>query len=293
MRGAVSKTVVVLEMIKFQHTIFALPFALTSLMLAAASTPGHFSLKLLFWIIAACVSARTCAMCFNRWADAEIDARNPRTASRAIPAGLLPRKVVLGWAIAAGIIFVLCAWFINPLAFALSPVALCVLIGYSYAKRFTSGAHFVLGLALALAPIGAWVGLTGKIGGPSLLLGAFVLLWTAGFDIIYACQDYTIDLQEGLHSIPARLGIARALIVSALLHVMCVAILLLVPVTVQLGLPFYTGAVAVAVLLTWEHVIVKPGDLSRLNAAFFTVNSWVGVILFAFTATDLAIRSWR
>lgn len=276
-------------MIKFQHTVFALPFALTGLVLASRRSGGWPDIWTAGWVIAACVFARTAAMGFNRWADAQLDARNPRTAIRAIPAGLLSKEYVLAVTVVSALLFVLCAGMLNRMALLLSPVALGVLLGYSYCKRFTSGAHFVLGLALGIAPIGAWVAVRGELAAVPLLLGLAVLLWTAGFDIIYACQDVEVDGREGLHSIPSRLGIGRALILSRLLHVSAVAALGGVGILAGLHWPWFMGVVVVGVLLISEHVLVNPRDLSRINLAFFTVNSWVGVAMFVFTALDLVL----
>lgn len=287
MRGVARQAATVLEMIKFQHTVFALPFALTGMILAARGLPP---LRTIWWILAACVCARTAAMSFNRWADAELDARNPRTAIRAIPSGQLSRGFVLVFAVVSAALFVLCAAFINRLALLLSPVALVVLLGYSYTKRFTSLAHFVLGLALGIAPIGAWIAVRGRLDAVPLLLGLAVMLWTAGFDFIYACQDYEVDKREGLRSIPVTLGISGALAFSNLLHVLSIAALCAVGWLGQLHSVYFLGVAVVAGLLVWEHLLVNPRDLSRIDVAFFTVNSWVGVAIFAFTSLDLYLH---
>lgn len=280
---------IMLEMIKFQHTVFALPFALTGLVLAARASPGSArwvgvpvpSARVAVLALACCVAARTAAMAYNRWADAAIDAANPRTAGRAIPAGLLSGRSVLLVALASSAAFVGFAALLNPLAAALSPVALAVLLGYSYCKRFTAACHFVLGLALAIAPIGAWVAVRAEIAATPLLLGAAVLLWTAGFDIIYACQDAGFDREAGLFSMPARMGVGPALWISRLCHVVAVAAWVALAGVAGLGWPYLAGVALVAALLGLEHWLVRGGDLSRIDAAFFTVNSWVGVAMLA------------
>jgi len=286
--GLLRKTAVMLEMIKFQHTIFALPFALTGAILAAQGMP---SLQTLALIVAASVCARTAAMSFNRWADAALDARNPRTSNRAIPAGELRRPFVLAVALGSAVLFVGCAAMLNRLAFWLSPVALVVLLGYSYTKHFTSLAHFVLGMALGIAPVGAWIAVRGDITATPVLLGLGVMVWTAGFDLIYACQDYEFDVREGLYSIPARIGIARALLLSRVLHILAVATFIGAGLAFGAGTLYFIGVGAVAILLVTEHLIVNPRDLSRINVAFFTVNSWVGMVIFAATAADLWMKS--
>ena len=279
----------ILEMIKFEHTVFALPFAIMSAVFAAGGLPPWATLG---WILVAMVGARSCAMAFNRLADAGIDGENPRTAMRAIPAGLITSKAVAVFtAVSAGLL-VLAAWRLNPLAFALSPVALVTIMGYSYAKRFTAFAHVWLGLALAIAPVGAWIAVVGRFDVLPLLLGLAVLLWVVGFDVIYACQDVDFDNGRGLHSIPARLGIRGALILSAGLHVLMIGVLVAVPNLaaasgIALGVPYRLALVAVAALLTYEHAIVRPSDLSRVNAAFFTMNGVISLVLMAACVVDV------
>lgn len=274
----------VLEMIKFQHTVFALPFALSGMIVAAEGWPP---VRVIGWIVACCVFARTAAMAFNRWADAEIDARNPRTADRALPAGRLSGRFALGAALVSAALFVASAAMLNSLALILSPVALAVLLGYSYTKRFTSLCHFVLGLALGIAPIGAWVAVRESLDLAPLLMGLGVLLWTAGFDLIYALQDRDFDAREGLHSIPVRLGASGTLTLSAALHAGAVAALASVAALTPLGVPYLLGVAAVAALLAVEHFLVRPDDLSRVPIAFFHVNSAVGLVMFGFTALDV------
>ncbi len=284
MQAVLRQTGIVLEMIKFQHTVFALPFAFSAMLLAADGLPGW---RTVFWIVAACVFARTAAMSFNRWADRRIDTKNPRTADRAIPAGLLSDRFVLLFSVLSAIGFVVSAGMLNNLALALSPLALLILFGYSYAKRFTSFAHFILGMALALAPVGAWVAVRAEIGFAAVLLGLGVMLWTAGFDLIYACQDVEVDRRDGLYSIPSRLGINTALTLSRALHVAAVGLFALAGNVVDAGWPYYAGVAVAGVLLVAEHVVVDPTDMKRINIAFFTINSWVGVAIFAGTAIDI------
>lgn len=285
MRDAVQRLGVLLEMIKFQHTIFALPFALTGMLLAAHGLPNVWTIV---WILACCVFARTAAMCFNRWADAEIDARNPRTSSRAIPAGELSKGIVLTLALVCSALFILSAAMLNRLAFVLSPVALLVLLGYSYCKRFTALSHFVLGLALGIAPAGAWIAVRADLAWTPVLLCAAVLVWTAGFDLIYSCQDVEVDRQNQLFSIPARCGVPFALWLSRLLHAACIGALVLVGKLAELHGIYWIGVGAVAFLLIAEQIVVNPKDTSRIELAFFTINSWVGVVIFLFTAMDVA-----
>ena len=276
-----------LEMIKFQHSVFALPFALMGALLAANGLP---SLPVLLLIIAACVCARTAAMSFNRWADADLDAGNPRTATRAIPSGVLSRRFALGTTIVASMLFLACTAMLNRLAFALAPVTLAILLGYSYTKRFTSLSHFVLGLALGIAPAGAWVAVRGDVTLVPLLLAGAVLLWTAGFDLIYACQDIDCDRQQGLHSIPARIGARDALALSALAHLGAIGLLAAAGSFAGLGLPYGIGVLAVAALLGAQRFLVTPRDLGHIDAAFFTCNSWVGAVMLVATTCDVFLR---
>jgi 4-hydroxybenzoate polyprenyltransferase len=278
-----------LEMIKFEHSVFALPFALTGALLAVRGVdlqPGDIGAKI-GWIVVAMVGARSAAMAFNRIADAAIDARNPRTRMRAIPAGLLSRSFTWAFVAAASALLVFAAARLNPLCLKLSPVALAVVFSYSYTKRFTALSHLVLGFALGIAPAAAWIAVRGRLDPPVLLLTAAVMLWTAGFDIIYSCQDYDFDRAEGLYSLPARLGIGPALWVARSLHLLMVALLAWLAALLELGALSLAGIVLVAALLLYEHSLVKPGDLSRVNAAFFTVNGVVSVLFFVFWAADV------
>ena len=268
------------RMVKFSHSVFALPFALASAALASAG--GGLAPATLAWIVVAMVGARSAAMGFNRLADHAIDAQNPRTARRELPLGRLTRSEVWLFVAVSAAALVLAAWRLNPLCLALSPVALAVILGYSYTKRFTSLSHVVLGLALAIAPVGAWIAVRGRFDLPPILLGVAVVGWVAGFDIIYACQDVEFDRGAGLHSIPARLGVGRALRVARGLHVVAVVALALVPVAAPLHALYLVGVFLVAVLLGYEHSLVSEGDLSRVDAAFFTVNGWIGVLYLGF-----------
>ena len=273
-------------MIKFEHTVFALPFAIMSAFIAAEGLP---SLPKLGWILMAMVGARSSAMAFNRLADAEIDSKNPRTAMRAIPAGLITKGAVLAFTLISAGLLVFAAWRLNPLAFALSPVALAVIIGYSYTKRFTALSHLWLGLALSISPVGAWIAIKGRFDWTPIILCCVMLLWTAGFDIIYACQDVNFDRKHGLHSIPARLGIRWALWVSSVLHGVAVLLLFGIPLLTELGLFYYIGVGIVVLIFIYEHAIVKPNDLSRVNLAFFTLNGMISLVLMALSIADILL----
>jgi len=273
-----------LGMIRFSHSIFALPFALLAAAMAARGMPSAWSL---IWIVAACVFARSAAMAFNRLHDEPFDRVNPRTRGWALPAGRLSRRFVWSFLIVCAGGFIFSAAMLNPLAFKLSPVALMVLLGYSTTKRWTTASHFFLGLALGIAPLGAWIGVSGTIAWPPVLLGLGVMCWVAGFDIIYACQDADFDRRSGLFSLPVRMGKPRALAISALCHVAAIALFLGLSLTDGLGV-FYLVAVAGAgALLAWEQSIVSPRDLSRVNSAFFTFNGWVSVVMFVGGFADL------
>jgi 4-hydroxybenzoate polyprenyltransferase len=282
--GFLGRVRLTLEMIKFEHSVFALPFALTGAMLARRGLP---SWRELFWIIVAMVAARSAAMTFNRIADLKLDALNPRTRTRALPAGQLGLGFAVGFTVLSCGLLVLAAWELNPLAFKLSPVAIAILLGYSFTKRFTVLSHLILGLCLGMSPGAAWIALRGDLSVSMLLLGAAVMLWVAGFDIIYACQDVEFDHSLGLHSIPRRYGVRAALYVSALLHVGTLALLVTVARMEKLGWVADGGLVAVTILLAYEHSLVKPSDLSRVNAAFFTVNGFISILFFLTWAADL------
>ncbi len=277
---------IILEMIKFEHTVFALPFAIMSAFIAAEGLPPLTNLG---WILVAMVGARSCAMAFNRLADAEIDSQNPRTVTRAIPAGLISKGAVWLFTLVSAGLLVFAAWQLNPLAFALSPVALFVIMGYSYTKRFTALSHFWLGLALSISPVGAWIAIKGQFDWTPIVLCCVVLLWTAGFDIIYACQDVNFDRKHGLRSIPARLGIRWSLWLSSALHVIAVLLLFGIPLLTELGLFYYIGVGIVVLIFIYEHAIVKPNDLSRVNLAFFTLNGMISLVLMALSITDILL----
>lgn len=278
----------VLEMIKFEHTLFALPFAFLGMVLAAEGWPEWATV---LWIVVAMVGARSAAMGFNRLVDQEIDAANPRTAMRALPAGLVTPRWVALFVAASVALLVFAAWKLNPLAFYLSPVALAILFLYSYSKRFTWASHLMLGLSLAGAPLGAWIAVRGDIRTTPLLIAVCVLLWVAGFDVLYALQDVEFDRRTGLFSIPANFGVVPALWISALLHALMLGLLALLPLVYSgLGLAFWIGWGGCLALISWQHWVVRPGDLSRLNAAFFTANGVLSVWLFALTAADIL---WR
>jgi 4-hydroxybenzoate polyprenyltransferase len=266
-----------LEMIKIEHTLFALPFAVLGAVLAANGLP---TARQLLWIAVAMVGARSTAMAFNRIVDREYDASNPRTRSRAIPAGLLPVGFVWIFTITAAGLFLLAAAMLNRLTLILAPVALASVLLYSFTKRWTLLSHFVLGWCLAIAPTGAWIAVRGSIDSPiPLLLSLVVLLWTAGFDVLYACQDYEFDVAAGLHSIPRKFGIAGSLWISRGLHAAAFAALIALYLTTRLGALALVGVAATGILLIYQHRLIKADDLSRLNAAFFTTNAFVSVIL--------------
>ena len=278
-----------LEMVKFEHSLFALPFALTGALLAFRESGFQVARWpwVLLWIVVAMVSARSAAMAFNRLVDARIDGRNPRTGNRHLPAGLL--SVQFAWLFIAGasFLFLLAARQLNWLCFVLAPFALATVFFYSFTKRFTSLSHLVLGFCLGIAPAAAWIAVRGHLDPRILWLTAAVTFWTAGFDIIYSCQDYQFDTAEGLFSVPRRLGLAKALHVARLLHLAMIGCLLALAVSLHLGALSWAGIVAIAGLLLYEHSLVSPTDFSRVNAAFFTMNGWVSVLFFCFWAADV------
>jgi 4-hydroxybenzoate polyprenyltransferase len=276
-----------LEMIKWEHSIFALPFALSAAMLAASGLP---TLPQVIWIIMCMVSARSAAMAFNRLADAQIDAANPRTATRAIPAGVLSGRFVAIFVLFFCLVFVLAAAQLNRLTFMLSPVALAVVLLYSYTKRFTRWSHLVLGFALGIAPAAAWIAVRGSLDPRILILTAAVTFWVGGFDMLYACQDIDFDRANRLNSVPQSFGIPRALILARVLHITMLVLLVALVLTFGLGKIAMAGVVAVALLLAYEHSLVSSHDLSKLNAAFFTMNGVIAVVFFLFIAADLLTR---
>lgn len=280
-----------LEMIRFEHSVFALPFALTGALLAwrQAGYPAAGLWARLGWILVAMVTARSAAMAFNRVLDAAIDARNPRTRTRHIPAGLLSRSFAWGFIAVTSVLFLLAAGMLNALCLKLAPFALGVVFFYSWTKRFTSLSHVVLGFALGIAPAAAWIAISGSLDARIVWLTAAVTLWTAGFDIIYSCQDYEFDRREGLFSLPARLGIRGALGMARSFHVAMIVCLAALAFSLSLGPLAWAGVLAVAALLAWEHRLVHADDLSRVDAAFFTMNGWVSVLFFVFWAADTLI----
>jgi 4-hydroxybenzoate polyprenyltransferase len=270
--------IVFLEMIRFEHTIFALPFAYLSMVLAARGLP---TLRQFVWITVAMAAARTLAFAVNRWADRGLDARNLRTANRPLPRGLITPRAVMTIAGLALIVFEVAAWQLNPLCLVLSPFAIVFLVGYSYTKRFTWLSHWVLGFTDGMAGPGAWAAVTGSLAHPApFLLWFVVTTWIAGFDLIYACQDYAVDVRDGLQSVPARFGIATALRWARINHLLTALTLAVVGVVTHLGVAYWIGWLIAAGLLAYENSIVKPDDLSRLNLAFFNVNGYISIIVF-------------
>ena len=276
-----------LEMIKWEHSIFALPFALSGAMLAAGGWPSWWQI---LWIVICMISARSAAMAFNRLVDAKIDAENPRTRSRALPAGTLSKGFVAAFVITSCIVFVLAAAQLNRLTLYLSPVALAVVLLYSYTKRFTRWSHLVLGFALGIAPAAAWIAVRGSLDPRILLLTAAVTFWVAGFDILYACQDHAFDCHAGLFSIPQAFGIPKALMVSRALHIGVLAMLSALLVVFGMGKFAIVGVAVVGILLFYEHTLVNAENLSKLNAAFFTMNGVISIVFFVFIAADLMVK---
>ena len=278
-----------LEMIKFSHTIFAFPFALMGVVLAALASGKAPSVSQVLWICVAMVGARTAAMGLNRLIDAKIDAGNPRTADRHIPAGKVSILEASLFILVALIIFFFSAWMLNPLCLKLAPIVVGFFVLYAYCKRFTHLAHVVLGLCLAAAPIGAWVALRGDLGWSVISLGIAVLFWVSGFDVFYALQDYDYDIEHGLHSVPSKLGKEKSFLLVRIFHGLMLVFLLLVLPGSGLGWIYFAGVMVVAGLLIYEHLLVKPDDLSRLDAAFFNMNGYISVTIFAFTLVDALV----
>jgi 4-hydroxybenzoate polyprenyltransferase len=289
-----TKTKITLEMIKWEHSIFALPFAITGALLAVYSLPSaefvRFPWLTFVWILVAMISARSAAMAFNRWADATLDAANPRTSMRAIPAGLLTPGFVLAFIVGMVAIFELACWRLNRLTLLLSPIVLIVLLGYSYMKRVSRWSHLVLGLALGIAPSAAWIAVRGSIDWRIALLTAIVTCWVAGFDILYSCQDMQHDREVGLFSIPQALGLNGAFWMARLLHLAVVVMLAWFSVLFNFGVAGRIGVAAVALLLLYEHSLISPRDLKKLNAAFFTMNGVIAMVFLAFVAADLWLK---
>jgi len=281
-----------LSLVKFSHTIFAMPFALIGYFLALHQTKAEFEWTLLLYVILCMVFARNAAMAFNRFIDREIDNKNPRTAIREIPAGIIKAKSALLFVIINSILFMATTYFINPLTFKLSPVALLVVLGYSITKKFTALCHLVLGLGLALAPIGAYLAVTGEFALLPVLYSFVVLFWVSGFDIIYALQDLDFDKEEELKSFPVFFGKKGALLASILLHTLSAGLLIYAGYLGQFGLLYWIGSLIFIVLLIYQHTLVKPHDLSKINLAFFTTNGIASIIFAVFTVTELFIDIW-
>jgi 4-hydroxybenzoate polyprenyltransferase len=280
----------VLEMIKFEHSVFALPFALTGALLAARfTTHGWPTWKQLLWIVVAMVAARSAAMTINRIADLHYDKANPRTAQRALATGALSTSFAWIFTLVAIAVFFLAAWQLNPLAFKLAPVALAILFFYSYTKRFTNWSHLFLGFALGISPAAAWIAVTGHLDIRMLILCSAVTLWVGGFDVLYACQDVDFDRRAGLFSVPKRFGVATALLIARAMHIAVVALLAWLAASFSLPWPAWAGIAVVAALLAYEHSLVKADDLSKLDAAFFAMNGYISIsfLLFWGAAADL------
>jgi 4-hydroxybenzoate polyprenyltransferase len=279
-----------LSLVKFSHTIFALPFAMVGFFMAVKHQGSTgLDIKLLALVLGCMVFARSAAMAFNRWADRHFDAKNPRTAVREIPAGVISERQAFAFVVINCLLFVACTFFINWLCFALSPVALAVILGYSYTKRFTALCHFVLGLGLALAPVGAYIAVTGQFNILPILLGFVVLTWVSGFDIIYALQDDEFDRGQGLHSVPAMMGRANALMLSNVLHVISAALVFALGYLGQFGTLYWIGAAFFSLLLLYQHFLVKPNDLSKVNLAFFTTNGIASVVFGSLVIADFFV----
>jgi len=283
----INKIKIILEMIKFEHTIFALPFAFTGALLALGGLPTG---RQAFWIVAAMVGARSAAMGFNRWADRQIDAENPRTKTRALPAGLVSSGQVLLFIVLSAALLIFAAYTLNPLSFYLSPVALAIVFFYSYTKRFTFLAHAFLGLAISGAPMGAWIAVTGRFELPALVLGLAVLFWLVGFDTLYALQDMEFDRSAGLHSIPQRFGLRTSLRISRAAHLITMTALFSLYGLLNVGVLYLAGIVIALGLIVYEHSLVKENDLSKLNMAFFNMNGYISVTIFVFTLLDVLVR---
>jgi 4-hydroxybenzoate polyprenyltransferase len=277
---------ITLEMIKIEHTVFALPFAFIGAILAERGIPA---LRTCVWILLAMIWARSAAMAFNRLVDARIDADNPRTRDRALPRGLVSRGYVAGFVVICSGMFLLSAWMLNRLSFVLAFPALALVLAYSFSKRFTSFSHILLGLALSIAPVGGWIAVTGRLDPEVLLLCLVVVTWVAGFDIVYSCQDVGFDSKFGLFSIPARWGVPRALVISFGLHIVTIASLFLMYFAFRLSWFSLAGIAALAGILVYEHVVIRPGDLTRVNMAFFTLNGIFSISLFIFILGDVLL----
>lgn len=287
---ALRKLKIILEMIKFEHSIFALPFAFMGAVLGSIVVEGTWPTWMeIFWVTVAMVGARSAAMSLNRLIDRFIDAKNPRTVTRAIPAGLISVIEVLVFIVVSFLVLFIAAFQLNDLAVKLLPLAVFVLVLYSYTKRFTWLCHFVLGVAIGFGPLGGWVATTGQVDVTGLLLFASVMFWTAGFDIIYACQDADFDRKEGLYSMPSRFGVANALLVARICHVLTFIGLVSLYAMADLSFWFLIGVLISGAILIYEHSLVKPTDLSKVDVAFFNMNGILSVVMFVFTMIDLVI----
>jgi 4-hydroxybenzoate polyprenyltransferase len=285
----------VLEMIKFEHSVFALPFALTGAVLAARATHQNLAtwptLRLFLWIVVAMVAARSAAMTMNRIADLRYDKENPRTQQRALATGALSLQFAWLFTIVAVTVFFIASWRLNLLALKLAPLAIAILFFYSFTKRFTNWSHLFLGFALGISPAAAWIAVTGGLDWRMLILCAAVTLWVGGFDVLYACQDIDYDKRSGLYSVPKRFGVATALLIARVMHIGVVAFLSWLAYSFALPWPAWAGIAVVAALLTYEHSLVKPGDLSKLDAAFFAVNGYISLLFLLFWGAAAAV--WR
>lgn len=287
MTAYLTRAAAYLKMIKFSHSLFALPFAFSSAVLAAGGLPQT---NRIVWITVAMVAARSAAMGCNRVIDRKIDALNPRTKNREIPSGVIPVAQACAFVVLSCIIFMVAAYMLNPLCLLLSPIALIVMAVYSYTKRFTWGCHIVLGVAIALAPLGAWIAIRGSVSWEALMLPVAVVFWLAGFDILYALADIDFDREHGLHSIPQRFGIVTSLYIARGFHLLTWIILLCSGSVFHLGVVYYIGAAVVAILLVYEHSLVRPGDLSKLNMAFFNMNGYISITVLLFIALDKLLK---
>ena len=274
------------KMIKLEHSLFALPFAFTGMFIAARGVP---SFHVILWVVVAMVGARSAAMGLNRLIDAEIDAKNPRTSNRAIPSGAITKNKTLLYILISLAVYFLAAFMLNPLTLMLSPVPVLVFILYSYTKRFTNLCHIVLGLALGLAPVGAWAAVMGTLSTAPFVLCVAVILWVSGFDILYAIQDIDFDRKEGLYSVPALLGVSGALISARVLHVAAFILFIALKFTAGLGFIYLAGVLLSGAFMLYEHSLVSKNDLSKLNMAFFNINAYISITVFAFTFLDIAV----
>lgn len=275
------------KMIKLEHSLFALPFAFTGMFIAAKGIP---SLHIIIWVTIAMISARSAAMGLNRLIDAEIDKENPRTSDRSIPKGLITKKKTLIYIIISLLIYFISTYMLNKLTFILSPIPVLIFILYSYTKRFTNLCHIVLGIALGLAPIGAWIATTGNIEISAVILGLSVLLWVAGFDILYAIQDIDFDRKQGLYSIPSVMGVYGALIIARILHTLSFLLFITLKFTASLGSIYLAGILISGAFMVYEHSLVSKNDLSKLNLAFFNINAYISIIILIFTLADILVR---